>query len=247
MAIRRNTFDLGDITEVEEYIDGRYGAPGVKRGRKQKATPGDVARINRWNKEKRCRRRLRLYFHENDVYATLTMKKELRPETMEDMKRIWRSFIAIVRKEYRRRGETLRWIRNIERGSRGAWHIHMAVNRIPDTDLIIKKAWREQGHINLTPMYTEGGFRELAAYLTKTEETDKGMVESSFDTSRNRPLPEPKKKLLTRKSIQAEPKPPKGYYVEKESVYEGVSATGFPFRYYTMIRIGGRFDRRKRE
>lgn len=241
---RRNSFDLGDITEVEEYIDGRYGAPGDKRGKKRKATPEDVARINRWNKEKRCRRRLRMYFDENDVYATLTMRKDLRPETMDDMKKIWRSFLAIVRREYKKRGAELRWIRNIERGSKGAWHIHLVINRIDDTDLIIKKAWKDRGHINSTLTYSEGGFRDLAAYLTKDSENDKGIKESSFDTSRNMPLPKPKKKLLARWKDQGDIKPPKGYYIEKQEFYEGISATGFPVRFYSLIRIGGKFDRR---
>ena len=31
MRIRRVTYDLGNVIERQEYLDGRYGAPGEKR------------------------------------------------------------------------------------------------------------------------------------------------------------------------------------------------------------------------
>lgn len=36
MRIRRVTYDLGNVIERQEYLDGRYGAPGEKRAKKKK-------------------------------------------------------------------------------------------------------------------------------------------------------------------------------------------------------------------
>lgn len=36
MRIRRVTYDLGNVIERQEYLDGRYGAPGEKRAKRRK-------------------------------------------------------------------------------------------------------------------------------------------------------------------------------------------------------------------
>lgn len=46
MRIRRVTYDLGNVIERQEYLDGRYGAPGEKRAKKKKATPEEVEQVN---------------------------------------------------------------------------------------------------------------------------------------------------------------------------------------------------------
>ena len=45
MRIRRVTYDLGNVIERQEYLDGRYGAPGEKRAKKKKATPEEVEQV----------------------------------------------------------------------------------------------------------------------------------------------------------------------------------------------------------
>lgn len=46
--IKRKTykFQHGDILDIEEYHDGRYGAPGLKRMKRRKATKEDMLRVN---------------------------------------------------------------------------------------------------------------------------------------------------------------------------------------------------------
>ena len=72
--IKRKTYSFrgGDILDIEEYHDGRYGAPGLKRMKRRKATKEDMLRVNKWNKEKRCRQRLLQYFKETDLFLTWT-------------------------------------------------------------------------------------------------------------------------------------------------------------------------------
>lgn len=50
MRIRRVTYDLGNVIERQEYLDGRYGAPGEKRAKKKKATPEEVEQV-KWKRE----------------------------------------------------------------------------------------------------------------------------------------------------------------------------------------------------
>ena len=78
MKTKRVTYEFADVIEREEYLDGRYGAPGEKRSVKKKATPEQVAQVNQWNKEKKARHRLRKYFKVNDYLITLTYPKDRR-------------------------------------------------------------------------------------------------------------------------------------------------------------------------
>ena len=82
MRIRRVTYDLGNVIERQEYLDGRYGAPGEKRAKKKKATPEEVEQVNQWTRERKARHRLRMYFKVNDYFFTLTYPKEERPADM---------------------------------------------------------------------------------------------------------------------------------------------------------------------
>ena len=60
MATKRvtHTFRKGDILEVKEYHDGRYGARGLSREKKRKPTPEQMAVVNAMNKAETARHRL---------------------------------------------------------------------------------------------------------------------------------------------------------------------------------------------
>ena len=64
----------------------------------------------------------------------------------------------------------------------------------------------------------------------------KKIRESSYWTSKNMPLPEPKPDKLIR--WKKEVKPKKGYYIVRS--HEGTNpVTGFSYRRYTMARLEG--------
>ena len=252
MAVKRKTTRLrsGEILDVSEYHDGRYGARGIPRQKKRKPTKEDMQKVNAANKAKRCQYRLLQYFRPGDYFATLTYKVEKRPPDMETAKKHWRELRREIRKAYSKRGEPLFWIRNIERGTKGAWHIHLVINRLPDTAAILEDAW-DHGGVYITRLkkskYYSEDMAELAAYLTKGENTREKKAdgteaaprikEASYSTSRNMPLPEPRGKRLER--WQKEIKPKKGYYIAR--MYEGINpVTGYKYRRYTMIRLNRR-------
>lgn len=240
-------FRHGKIIDIEEYHDGRYGAPGCRREKKRKLTKEQMQAVNAWNKAKKCRQRLLEYFSPDDCFATWTYQPENRPPDMAEALKDFQKAIRNVRKEYKKRGKELFWIRNIERGTKGAWHIHLIVNEIGETASILQRAWKKGG-VWVTAIrdsrYGEDTFTKLASYMTKDEHTvekcQDGTLakprirEANYNTSRNMPLQEPKVDKLIR--WKREIKPKKGYYIV--DLYEGINpVTGYKYRRYTMIRL----------
>lgn len=250
--IKRKTYSYqgGEIEDIEEYHDGRYGAPGEKREKKRKATPEDILRVNQWNKAKRCRQRLLCYFTPGDLFITWTYRVDARPPDMEAALKDFQKSMRCVRREYKKRGYRVFWIRNIERGTRGAWHIHLIINAIDDSASIIQKAWDKGGvwieTIKQSKHYDED-FSKLAAYITKDEHSVETKAdgtpgkprirEASYNTAKNMPLPEPHVDKLRR--WKKEPKPKKGYYIAH--IWEGINPkTGYKYRRTTLIRLNRR-------
>lgn len=244
---KRKTYRFPNAIEVEEYHNGRYGAPGQRRQKRKKPTPEQVEKNNQRNKENVCRRKLREHFREGDYYVTLTYARDARPETMEEAKKDFSGAMRRIRRGYESEGHKLKWIRNIEVGSRGAWHIHLVINRIPGTDIIIQNAWTH-GRVHYQMLYEKGGYRDLAKYMTKSKRTDPRVVESSYSTSRNIPIPEPKIEIVGSGSWKKNRKIPDGWYLDKESYWEGINpVTGYPCRHYTLLRTGKARDFKRRK
>lgn len=238
MAYKKKTWEFRRAIEVMEYHTGRYGAPGQKREKKKKATKEDMEKVNQYTKERKARHRLRTYFYKNDYFSCLTYKVEERPPDMKAAKKDWSNALDVIRREYKKRGEQLFWMRNIEVGTKGAWHIHLIINRIPDTDVILKKAWTKGKVVNQL-LYEQGEYKELAAYITKTPKTDNRLKETAFDASRNMPLTEPKEKIYLHWKTWNKIKIPEGYYLDPESIHEGENPkNGYPYRTYTLLKLG---------
>lgn len=232
---KKETYRFPNAIEVYEHLDGRYGARGEPRAKRKRPTPEQIRKRNQWNKERRARHKLRAWFHPNDYLVTLTYRKEDRPEGMDQAKKELAAFLRKVRKGYKKTGQELRYLRNIEAGTKGAWHVHLVINRIPDADLILKASW-PHGGIDFRLLYERGEFAELAAYITKTPDTDPRLREASYNSSRNLPIPDPEVKYLA--LWRKKPKEKSGWYIDKESYHEGTNpVTGCKYRYYTLIPI----------
>lgn len=252
MAKVRKTmvFRQGDIIDVEEHHDGRYGGPGKRRIKRSKPTEEQMLIINAQQKAKRCRYRLLQYFQTGDCFVTWTYTVKNRPEDMKTAKEHFKKAMRYVRRQYKKRNRELFWIRNIEKGTKGAWHIHLVVNEIGDTLSILEAAWEHGATwgsaIRKNDKVYDEDFTKLANYMTKGEKTrevkkdgtlaKQKIREASYSVSRNMPLPEPKKKKIVR--WRKEVKPKKGYYIAR--IHEGISPFGFEYRRYTMIRLNRR-------
>ncbi|MBP5185945.1 MAG: hypothetical protein J6040_02705 [Clostridiales bacterium] len=187
-------------------------------------------------------------FGEGDHWVTLTYDKDQRPETMDRAKMDFRNFMVRLKRACMRLGVNPKWIRNIEQGSKGGWHIHFLIGDVPGMDLrrTIQSIWQiamKKGRIHDDPTYSEGGFQKLAAYLSKGRKDVNGQRLYSFSTSRNLERTTKETKSLRRNQIMKggswkEPKIPKGYYLEKSSYEEWINPiTGFPCRRYLLLKI----------
>ena len=226
---------------VQQYYYGGQGAPGEKRRKKRKPTPEEMRFINACTKRRKALWRLQLYFDVNDYYVTLTFRPAVRPKNMEEAKETFKVFREKLRKEYRKRKIPFRWICNIEIGTRKACHIHLILNRFEGLDKVVSSLW-EYGRKDIQLMYEEGGFRDLAAYITKSPVTDKRLAETYYSHSRNLPLPDPEVKQISGWSIKRKIRVPDGWYLDPDSLEEGETKTGFAYRNYVLLRT----ERKKR-
>lgn len=253
MAIKRKTYKLrkGEVIEVYEYHDGRYGAPGTKRKKKNKPTKEQTIKANQIRKARRARHKLLEYFTERDIFVTWTYRVDERPEDMQAAMKDFRASMQRVRRAYKKAGKELYWIRNVERGTKGAWHVHLVINEIGNTAQIITDAWKKGGtyisRINRNDKIHDENFEKLANYITKSQYTQDvkkdgtpakpRIKESNYGSSRNLVLKPPKIERLVR--WKREPRAKKGYYISH--CYEGINpVTGYKYRKTTMIKLDRR-------
>lgn len=251
MAINRKTTMLrnADVIDVLEYPDGRYGAPGMPRVKKKKPTKEQMIQVNLLNKSRVCRLKMMSYLNYGDFFVTWTYKKCERPPNMKTALTHFQKAMRPIRKYYSQYKYECFWFRNIECGTKGAWHIHLVIKNIAGAESVIRKAWTHGGtylvEIRQSELFDDD-FTKLANYMTKNENTieykqdgtpaKSKIAEANYNSSRNMPLPEPVKDQLKR--WKKEVKPKKGYYII--NLYEGENpATHLPYRRYTMIRIRG--------
>lgn len=240
--------------DYEYSFAGNYGAKGEKRSPKKKPTPDQIRKQNQHNREKRMWRLLRANFEAGDLWTTLKYPKGIRPP-VDKVKKDIGNMLRKLRAAYKARGSPLKFIYRLEIGEQGGIHIHLVVNRISDTDKMLSKAWKNP--LNITPMYSEGEFRDLAAYIVKQPEEVKEQL-SLFDmddqkkllavsSSRNLIRPEPETKEYSRRTmrkiLEKGPVATPGYYIDVDTVYRGINPyTGESYYGYTEVKIGEEGD-----
>lgn len=236
MAYKKKAYKFKNAIEIVEYHNGRYGAPGEKRIKKKKPTPEAIEKRNQYNKERVCLRKMRTHCDVNDYFLTLSYEKDKRPKDMDEAKEDFKDFIRRLRGVFKKAGVPMKWIRNIEVGTKNAWHIHLVINRINDLDIYIRRLWKK-GMVHFKMLDARKEFEELAKYMTKSEKTDSRLREASYSTSRNLPVPEPKVKPCkwkTWKKINI----PEGFYLDPDLFHEGINpCTGYKYRAYTLLRV----------
>ena len=235
--IKRITI-AGKTKEIEKSYSSRYGKRGIGRSKNMNPTPEDVKKVNQRNAEKRLRRLINCNFEKNDIHLVLTYKKENRP-TPEAAKKILANFIRRMKREYEKQGIEFKYIHVTEYGKKnGAIHHHILLPGI-DTR-VIQDQW-PNGKARPTYFDDNGDYGKLANYLIK--ETSKAFMKDDATGRRYHPsrgLKQPKTivKVVMSKSYREEPKPEKGYYIEKDSIRNGVhELTGSPYQFYRMIAL----------
>ena len=237
--------------EITETHTARCRPPGMGRAKKENPTPEAMQRSNQRMRERRTLILMRNNFRPGDCYQTHTWSPDKRPPDMESAVKELTNFWKRVRRRYERYEVELKYLCNIEVGPRGAWHVHVVVNEVVDEGLpiasaILRNCWKGGSVKDTKELRKEGAFRDLAKYLAKDERSDPEKVtQARHMHSRNLEMPKEEVKDYKRRQVidgrgrWKEIKVPEGYYLEKESLYEGINLyTGYPYRTYSLIRAG---------
>lgn len=237
------TCRIHDKEEIEKHYSGRFGAPGMKREKRCRKTPEEMARQNHWRRCRELRRIIELNFREGDWHCTLTCRKDARPDK-EQAKKLIRIFRDKLRKEYKKRGWELKYVISCETGERGAVHWHVIINNMHDhltnTARIINKVWKT-GRTNFVPLDGTGDYKKLAEYIvksaTKRIENEETVERLSYMSSRNLIRPVVQKVEVRAASWKKQPKIPEGWELVPDSLVNGINKfTGLPYQHYTIRR-----------
>lgn len=232
---------MGVIRQIEKYRPGNYGAPGEQRGKKQKRTPEDIRRQNERNRWRRIQRLILNNFRPGDWHLILKYRPTERPESYQEAKQHRKRFLDKMRAAYKKAGIPFKWITVTERGKKGqVLHHHLVIQDIRkegvDTVQLVKQLWT-YGNEFFVSLYEDGEYEKLAEYIVKAETKEEG---EWCTYSRSRNLVPPKKIMETvrRRSWRDPPVAPRGWYVVKDSVYNGLNpVTGYPYQHYTLRKL----------
>lgn len=260
MAYWKDTWEFSDSIEHEYKFAGKYGAKGEKRAKKKKATKEQIAKQNQRNRVKKIRRLMKANFHPGDLWCTFKYPAGTR-KNIEEVRKDREKFCEAMRRVCKKIGQPFKFIYRIEIGAKGGIHLHMVINRLKgvDTDLLIQKYW-PHGRVNFQSIYESGGYKDLAEYIVKQPDEEQNKQLSLFpkedrkklityNSSRNLVRPQPERKKYTRRTmrklIEEGPTPTPGYYIDKDSIVQGVNPyTGMSYLYYTEYRLK-EWNRRK--
>lgn len=238
----QNRWKIKGEIEVENIFSGRYGKrtpPSERRA----PTPEEQERINERQSARKLRRKIHANFDPNDLFETLTYGRDRRPDPKGAAHEL-KLFLNRLRRDWKREGTDLRYIVVTEYKSKSIHH-HLIVNDLPDGTGAkkIAQSWSRNGHANTKYLYEDGQYERLAEYLIKeTSRTFRDPDNPSklrYSCSRNLVTPVAKTRILKRDDWPEEPRVPKGYYLEKDSLVNGVNKMGYRFQFYRLIKIGG--------
>ncbi len=228
----------GKTFEVCKYYSYRFHVKGEKRSGKEIPTSEAQKRVNQRKAAKDLRRLMNANFEDGDLLVRLDFFRENAPPGSRQMQAMIKKAIRKMRTEFRKIGKDLRYIYVKEIGRRGGRHIHMMMSKC-DTDLLMR-CW-PYGGIHVDPLISNGQYRKIAEYFikyaVKTEETEGELIGKRWYASRNLIRPVVRKKILKENKFRKRVREKKGYYLEKESLKEGISErTGFEYFSYTLIK-----------
>ena len=235
---------------VEVYKSYTKGASKKKREQKKNKTQEQMQEANRRNAEKKLTRIFNANFVDGDLHIVLTYKKNERP-TKEEAKKILAKFWRKLKAEYKKHKKELKYIVVTEFKNKNIHH-HIIINNPDGLNVVkmIKNLWN--GIPKITPLWSNGQYKELAEYLIK--ETDKTFREKEsgfkqrYSRSRNLVIPKPKTKIVKADRWSKNPKPKKGYYIDQDTVVNGINKwSGREYQHYTMIELSRDGTRREKD
>lgn len=238
MAYLKEEAIAGITIEVSKKHSYRFQQKGIPRSKNTNPTPEDVKKYNEKKAETNLRRLINHNFRYKDIHLVLTYRRNERPSTPQEAKKDLEKFLRKLRDYFRKRNRVLKYIAVTEYKNT-AIHHHLIINSMDTRDLT--DLWTK-GQPRPTYMDNTGQYGKLASYLIKeTSKTfnSEGRVHGKrWCASTNLEKPKINTKAISAHGWDKDPKPKKGYYIEKDSIRSGVhEKTGYPYFFYRMIKI----------
>lgn len=234
MAYMLSVCVAGGTVEMKKYHTGRAYAKGEKRKAKIKPSKEAQKELNYRNAEDTLRRLMNHNFVNGDHYLTLDFRKEERPESVKELQLIAADFVKRCRARLKKAGVEMKYIYCMERGSKGACHLHMVVNdglRAKD----YQELWK-YGAVHLDPLNTYPDFGRLASYFIKyarKTESAEASLGKKWYASRNLDKPVVEKMRISANTFRNEPMKVDGYEICKETERMGISSFD-GYEYYSV-------------
>ena len=227
----------GRIIEIKKIHSSRYGKKGIQRGENQTPTPLEMQQINEKNAEERLRQLINTNFSYKDIHLVLTYRRDCRPDP-EQAKKDLEKFIRRLRSYFRKREEELRYISATEYKNK-AIHHHLIIPAMDVRDL--PDLWTH-GQPRPTLLDDTGQYDKLAAYLiketSKTFRDPATVMKKRWNSSKNLKQPIVKRRVINRHNWVKDPKPYAGYRIEEDKTVNSINdITGYPYQFYSMIKI----------
>lgn len=242
---RQIEYKAGATIEVIKHIPV-WCRKGVLPGQRElgRKTREEINKANMIQAARKLARKINANFKPGDLHVTLTYRKDARPDRQAAQKNLTK-FLSGMRREYRRNGFELKYICVTEYKNK-AIHHHMIINMVNNgketTMSYIRRFWKGHGSPKFVQLYDNGEYQKLAEYLIKeTEMTFReadSPVKQRYSCSRNLITPKPSyRNRKTKHGWKQEPKPRKGYYIDRDSLYNGYDRMGYPYQRYVMVKL----------
>ncbi len=239
MPYYQETVIAGRVMERRKKHSSRLGVKGIPRSENINPTPEEQEKVNQANAERNVRWLLNGNFQDGDFHMVPGFKKDLNP-TPEEAIEAYNKLMRDLRRLYKKEGSELKYISAMERGERGQKkiHFHIVVNYMETKKITALWPW---GRIRFFPLDDSGQYADLAHYIikrtSKTFQRGEGF-KKRFNSSRNLEKPDIENEVISAREWVKEPKPLKGYYIEKDKTVNGISkVTGYPYQFYSMVQI----------
>ncbi|TWH49620.1 hypothetical protein [Sporomusa sp. KB1] len=233
MSYKRITTKAGNVTDVVVCHDAKHNSPKRPRSKNRKKTTETQKKHN----DRRSRKSLYLLICANykadDLYLTLTYGGEAPPP--EKAKEHIDKFLRALRRLHHKHGVPLKYIITTEMNR---IHHHMLINNIGLSITQIKKLWDKHGFSKIQLFGGEPeDCKRLANYMEKDLKKQPKNHKRNWNCSQNLIHPKPIKIIVPASTWREPIKPPKGYYLDKDSVMRGETEAGYPYLHYQLIKL----------
>jgi hypothetical protein len=236
------TVVAGNTIEKKFYHCYKARDKNMQRAPRAKETSWQMEEVNRRNAEDKLRWMLNTNFREGDYHLVLNYKRKPgdRYREPEEMKADMQRFLRRMRAVFRKADKEFKYVYVFEIGEKGSRHIHIVMNNISLE--ACRKCWEEHGRVTCTPLDNHGDYGLLANYLMKysdkTFRTVGRLMGKRYSCSRNMIEPKITRSIVRRantykRNVRAMP----GYYVDVNTIKDGVDAFGYCFFKYTLVKL----------